>query len=211
MNYAYKPTLELRISIKKLKSAAIRGIWASMDVDMSLDEGSWIYLQEQLNLIFASWVWKCHVMRIWRGFVSCSGSLHSEDYKANTLILCRRCWSVCLYCSRNTRLSQDEASLRQIPLGCGSMAVGGSCPCWGPGAVIWGLPGTPTCRWQHLPVLWDVVPLPSISESLGKWKLKPRASPTPFLRSTFCFSASKCGAGLIWHPCQIYLYFVHLL
>lgn len=156
----------------------MRGIWASMNVDLTSDEDSRTYLQEELTLIFASWEWKCHVVRIWkRSCISCSGSLLSKDYKAKPLILCRRCWLMCLCCSLNSRRRNRMQHLS----GRHHVAVGlwqprGPCPWWGPGPVIWGLPGTPTCRWQHLPVLWDVVPVPGIPVSLGNWKLKPRAS-----------------------------------
>lgn len=163
----------------------MRGVWASMNV-MTLDEDSWTYLQEQLALIFASWGWKCHVVRIWkRSCISCRGSLLSKDYKAKTLILCRRCWFMCLYCSLNTRLRNRMKHLSgRYRVAGGLWQPRGPCPWWDPRAVIWGFRGLPPAGGSIFLFygMWSLCPASPRHWETENWK---QELPTYFLRSTF--------------------------
>lgn len=135
-----------------------------------------------------------------RSCISCSGSLHSKDYKVKTLILCRRRWFMCLCCSLSTRLRNGMQHLcGRHRAAAGRWQPRGSCP-WG------GDPGLRFGAFLALPPAGG-----SIFLFYGMWCQCPASQchwesenlnqelPTPVLRSTFCFSTSKREAGLVWH------------
>lgn len=166
-----KPTLELRTSIIKLKTAyfhnlqakstAMRDIWASVNVGMTLDEDSWTYLQEQVTSVLASWGWKCHVVRIWRSLVFPAVDLCSLKTTKHKLFLCAEDADFCAFVALWTR-EQDGA----CPGSVAAVPVGGS---WGSHLQV----AAPSCfmgcgaRARH-------------PTAIGKLKIKTKSFPPPF-------------------------------